>query len=285
MGKKAAAHQDQPTLWDISDEVWPMLQAMLEAHDPAKPTGHRRVDRRRGLKGMIFRLRPGCQGNQRSQQCGDDRTGPRHVQPWCQRGLFARLWAVLVEACDALGGVDGPWQAADAAMGNSRLGGDCGGRHPTDRGTKGGSGAGWWKPPAVPWAPCARGLRCTTRSGGPPPWRPAWWRVPSRLRSARSIAASTRALTSPQGMRLWGPSGTPRLVDASARTRWIPPASRRIRRAAGSWNARWRGSQKAGASASALSRTPSMSEVCGNGPVPCCGCDAGHDSSLIEIVS
>jgi transposase len=89
------------------------------------------------LKGIIFRLRTGCQWNQRPKQFGDDSTGHRHFQPWCERGIIARLWAVLVETYDALSGVDWQWQAADAAMGKARMGGDRGGRHPPDRGQKG----------------------------------------------------------------------------------------------------------------------------------------------------
>jgi putative transposase len=95
------------------------------------------MDLRRVLNGLIFRLRTSCQWNKLPVCFGDDSTGHRHFQPWCQRDIFAQLWAVLVEACDALGGVDWQWQVADAAMGNARMGGDLVGRHPTDRGQKG----------------------------------------------------------------------------------------------------------------------------------------------------
>jgi putative transposase len=137
MGKKRAKPQEQPTIWDIPDEVWPLIQTILDAHHPAMPKGHRRVDLRRVLNGSIFRLRTGCQWHQRPQQCGDDSTVHRHFQQWCQRGLLARLWAVLVQACDELGGVDWQGPAADAAMGKARMGGDLLGRNPTDRGNKG----------------------------------------------------------------------------------------------------------------------------------------------------
>jgi putative transposase len=137
MGKKRAELQEQPTIWEIPEEVWPLIQTILDAHYPAKPKGHRRVDLRRVLHGIIFRVRTGCHWNQLPQPCGDDSTVHRHFQPWCQRGLMARLWAVLVQACDALGGVDWQWQAADAARGKARRGGDLVGRNPTDRGNKG----------------------------------------------------------------------------------------------------------------------------------------------------
>jgi transposase len=114
-----------------------MIEPILNECYPAKPKGHRRVNLRRVPNGIIFRLRPGCQWHQLPTQFGDDSTVHRHFQPWCQRGILARLWAVLVEACAELGGVDWPWQAADAARGQARRGGDLVGRHPTDRGQKG----------------------------------------------------------------------------------------------------------------------------------------------------
>ena len=127
----------QPTIWEVPDDVWTSIEPMLNEWYPAKPKGHRRVDLRRVLDGIIFRLRTGCQWNQLPKQFGDDSTVHRHFQQWCQRGILVRLWAVLVEACEELGGVDWQWQAADAAMGKARMGGDLIGRNPTDRGKKG----------------------------------------------------------------------------------------------------------------------------------------------------
>lgn len=125
----------QPTIWEIPADVWTRIGQVLTEVYPAKPKGHRRVDLRRVLNGLICCLRSGCQWNQLPQPCGDDSTVHRHFQRWCQLGVFERLWAVLVHACDEWGGVDWRWQAA--AMGNARMGGDLVGRHPTDRGNKG----------------------------------------------------------------------------------------------------------------------------------------------------
>jgi putative transposase len=127
----------QPTIWEVPDDVWTLIEQVLNEVYPAKPKGHRRVDLRQVLNGMIFRLRTGCPWNQLPKQFGDDSTVPRHFQRWCELGVFTRMWAVLVQACEELGGVDWQWQAADAAMGKARMGGDLVGRHPTDRGNKG----------------------------------------------------------------------------------------------------------------------------------------------------
>ncbi len=152
MGKKRVEPQEQPTIWDIRADVWPLLQTILDEHYRAQPQGPRRVELRRVLHGIICRGRTGCPWHQLPARFGDDSTGHRHCQPWCQGGLWARLWAALVETCDALGGVDWPWQAADAARGKARMGGDLVGRNPPDRGTKGGNAAWWWKPRVDRWA-------------------------------------------------------------------------------------------------------------------------------------
>jgi putative transposase len=81
MGQKRAKPQEQPTIWEIPDDVWPLIQTIWDEHSPAKPKGHRRVDLRRVLNGIIFRLRTGCQWNQLPTQFGDDSTVPRHFQP------------------------------------------------------------------------------------------------------------------------------------------------------------------------------------------------------------
>jgi putative transposase len=137
MGKRKRDNLPAPTIWEIPDDVWPMLQRIMDEHDPAKPKRQRRVDLRRMFNGIIFRLRPGCQRNRLPGALGDDRPVHRHFQHWGQLGICTRLWTALVDTCQELHGVDWPWQAADAAMGQARMGGDLGGRNPPERGNKG----------------------------------------------------------------------------------------------------------------------------------------------------
>ena len=113
----------QPTIWEVPDDVWMLIEQVLNALYPAKPKGPRRVDLRRVLNGVIFRLRTGCQWHQLPQQFGDDSTVHRHFQRWCTLGVFAQIWTILVQEGEELGGVNWPWQSADAAMGKARFGG------------------------------------------------------------------------------------------------------------------------------------------------------------------
>lgn len=112
-----------PTIWRVSDELWAKFAAILVQHDPPKPTGRRRIDQRRALDGIIYRLRSGVQWNQLPKEFGDDSSVHRTFQRWVKLGIFDRLWAALITDCEELGGVNWEWQAADAAMGKARLGG------------------------------------------------------------------------------------------------------------------------------------------------------------------
>src|SRR5262245_57537451 len=59
MGKKRAGPSKRRTSWAIPDDVWRLIQTILNKHYPAKPKGHRRIEFRRVLNGIIFHLRTG----------------------------------------------------------------------------------------------------------------------------------------------------------------------------------------------------------------------------------
>lgn len=112
-----------PTLWEVPDGLWKRIELLLAKEDPAHRRGRRRVDRRRVLDGIIFRLRTGCQWNHMPRVYGDDSTIYRCFQHWYQIGLFEKLWAFIVDECDELKGVQWEWQAADTMLGKARFGG------------------------------------------------------------------------------------------------------------------------------------------------------------------
>jgi len=103
--------------------LWAKIEPVLAELDPPKNKGRPRVDPRRALDGIIYRLRSGVQWNQLPKEFGDDSSVHRTFQRWVERGVLERLWAVLVADCAELGGVDWEWQSADAAMGKARFGG------------------------------------------------------------------------------------------------------------------------------------------------------------------
>jgi len=111
------------TIWEVSDELWKIIQPILTELDPPSWTGRDRIDQRGALNGIIYQMRSGCQWNHLPRQFGDDSSVHRTFQRWIHKGVLERIWATLVENCEELGGVDWQWQSADGAMGKARLGG------------------------------------------------------------------------------------------------------------------------------------------------------------------
>jgi len=112
-----------PTIWRVTDDLWAKIEPILAEYDPPKRVGRKRIDQRRALDAIIYRLRSGVQWNQLPKEFGDDSSVHRTLQRWVELGVFERIWAALVEECEELGGVNWEWQAADTAMGKARLGG------------------------------------------------------------------------------------------------------------------------------------------------------------------
>jgi putative transposase len=112
-----------PTIWEVSDALWEIIQSILDELDPPAATGRPRTGQRAALNGILYQMRSGVQWNQLPRQFGDDSSVHRTLQRWIAKGVLERLWAVLIENCAELGGVDWQWQSADAAMGKARFGG------------------------------------------------------------------------------------------------------------------------------------------------------------------
>jgi putative transposase len=123
MAKQKRKVKPLPTIWEVSDEQWNIIQPILDELDPPSGTGRNRIDQRAALHGIIYQMRSGCQWNHLPQQFGDDSSVHRTFQRWVQKGVLQRIWATLVANCEELGGVDWRWQSADGAMGKARFGG------------------------------------------------------------------------------------------------------------------------------------------------------------------
>ena len=130
-------------IWEIPDHLWEQIPPVILEMDPSKATGRKRADPRRMLDGIVFRLRSGCQWNRLPRELGDGSTMHRTFQRWVELGVLERVWAVLVEECEELGGVDWEWQAADCAIGKSRFGGILSAPTPRTGPRQAASGASW----------------------------------------------------------------------------------------------------------------------------------------------
>jgi putative transposase len=121
--KRETDEQPLPTIWRVPDEFWSKIEAIRIGYDSPKSTGRKRIDQRRALDGIIYRLRSGVQWNFLPKEFGDDSSVHRTFQRWVALKIFERIWATLVDECDELGGIDWEWQAADGAMSKARFGG------------------------------------------------------------------------------------------------------------------------------------------------------------------
>jgi putative transposase len=123
MARRKRKVESLPTIWEVSDELWETIQFILDKKDPPTGIGRGRIDQRAALNGIIYVMRSGCQWNHLPQEFGDDSSVHRTMQRWIAKGVLEAIWAVLIESCEELGGVDWQWQSADGAMGKARLGG------------------------------------------------------------------------------------------------------------------------------------------------------------------
>jgi transposase len=123
MARQKKRTEPLPTIWRVDDALWARVAEVLEAHDPPARYGPDRIDQRKALDGVIYRMRSGVQWNQLPREFGDDASVHRTFQRWVKRGVLGKLWAVLVRQCEELGGVDWQWQSFDCALGKARHGG------------------------------------------------------------------------------------------------------------------------------------------------------------------
>ena len=121
MARRKKTVEPLPTIWEVNDELWNIIQDILDKLDPPACTGRSRTDQREALNGIIYRMRSGVQWNQLPPRFGDDSSVHRTMQRWIAKGVFDRIWAVLLENCEELGGVNWEWQSADGAMGKARF--------------------------------------------------------------------------------------------------------------------------------------------------------------------
>lgn len=152
MARAKRTVKPMPTIWEVDDDLWGTIHEILMELDPPAATGRPRTDERRALNGIIHVMRSGCQWNQLPKQFGDDSSVHRTMQRWIAKGVLKRLWAVLIENCQELGGVDWRWQSADGAMGKARFGGISSAPIPRIVEKKAQNGAFWSRPTAARWA-------------------------------------------------------------------------------------------------------------------------------------
>lgn len=78
--RRQVEQRSLPTIWRVPDELWDEIEPILEKLGPAKPIGRKRIDPRRALGGIIYRLSSGVQRIQLPREFGDDSSVHRMFQ-------------------------------------------------------------------------------------------------------------------------------------------------------------------------------------------------------------
>ena len=113
------------TIWEVPDALWEQIQPVILDMDPPKATGRKAGSPEENPgRGSYSGCAPAATGTRLPKELGDDSTIHRTFQRWVELGVLERIWAVLVEECEELGGCGmGMGSLRDCAMGKARFGG------------------------------------------------------------------------------------------------------------------------------------------------------------------
>lgn len=75
----------------ISDEAWESVRGILEEYDPPRRLGRKRIDQRRALDAIIYRIQSGCRWNHLPKEYPDDSSVHRTYQRWERLGVLNRV--------------------------------------------------------------------------------------------------------------------------------------------------------------------------------------------------
>lgn len=125
------------TICYIPDDLWDKVRPLLGREKRAGTVGRPCVPHRTCLDGILHVLRTGCQWKRAPGEFGSGSTLHRRFQLWVGRGVFKRIWRLLIKEYDAVRGVRWRWQALDSATTKAPLGSEATGKSPVDRGKLG----------------------------------------------------------------------------------------------------------------------------------------------------
>ncbi len=81
----------------VTDALSAHLAPVIAELYPPKPTGRSRIDTRRTLDAILFRVRSGCQWNHLPNVLPDDSSVHRTFQRWVRLRVLDCIWSSLIE--------------------------------------------------------------------------------------------------------------------------------------------------------------------------------------------
>lgn len=110
---------------DVPDDLWGLIEPLLPSPPPRDRLGRGRprVENRRVMAGILFRLRTGCQWKALPSAYGSGSTCHLRFQAWVQAGAFDAIYRQLLSYYDKFVGIDWDWAFLDGAMVKAPKGG------------------------------------------------------------------------------------------------------------------------------------------------------------------
>jgi transposase len=108
---------------EIPEALWRRIKPLLPVHGPKPRGGRPRVSDRVVFRGIVYRLRTGCQWKALPAQFSSGSTCHARFQEWCSAGLFYKIFAEMVRFYDRRRGIQWNWASMDSAMVKARKGG------------------------------------------------------------------------------------------------------------------------------------------------------------------
>jgi len=124
--RKRTRNNATTTDYQISDELWAVLQPLIPVHKNTHRFGggRPRTPDRVCANAIFFVLRTGCQWGalDKTNICPHSTAHDRFLE-WVKAGMFEKLWQAGIEQFDELEGIDWEWLSMDGAMVKAPLGG------------------------------------------------------------------------------------------------------------------------------------------------------------------
>jgi putative transposase len=85
--------KDDPTIWEVDDALWELIQPLLVIHKVRRKPGRPRSDDRKLLNGLIWLARTGSQWSALPASFGPKSTVHDRLKEWVEAGAFKKAWA------------------------------------------------------------------------------------------------------------------------------------------------------------------------------------------------
>ncbi len=93
--RRPAAAERGTEFEPVSDALWDLVRPSLDEYDPPRRLGRKRIDQRRALDAIVYRLERGCRWNHLPKEFPDDSSVHRTYQRWARLGVLDRILEVV----------------------------------------------------------------------------------------------------------------------------------------------------------------------------------------------